>query len=135
MNGQRTPEIREWRANLITNYTFAEGKMRGFNIGGAVRWEKEGTIGYELGLEPESGSSILDVNKPIFGDPNFRVDAWVGYKISIMDGKVDWGIQLNVRNLLNDDDLIPVAANPDGRVVANRIPVPLTWEIRNTFSF
>ncbi len=133
--GTPTPEVREWRWNLVSNYAFTEGPLAGYNFGGSVRWEEAAPIGYELGQNPLTGASISDLSKPILGEDTLLVDAWVGYRRALLDGKVDWNIQLNVRNLLNDDDLIPVAANPDGRVAAYRIPSPLVWELRNTFSF
>jgi hypothetical protein len=46
LNGQLQPEVRKWRANLITSYDFVEGTLRNFGIGGAYRWEDKSIIGY-----------------------------------------------------------------------------------------
>lgn len=133
-NGNPTPELREWRWNLITNYVFTDGRLDGFNVGGSLRWEDSGPIGYAL-KTTETGGWASDLDKPIIGDETFNVDAWVGYRTTLMDGKIDWHIQLNVRNVLNDKDLIPIQANPNGRIATYRIPSPLTWEIRSSFKF
>ncbi len=134
LNGQKTNELRDWKWNAITNYAFIDGPLAGVNVGGAVRWVSAPTIGYEMG-ETAFGDITLDPTKPIQGEDTLRLDMWVGYTRELLDSKVNWKVQLNVRNLLNDDELIPVSANPDGRITAFRIPVPLVWEIRNTFSF
>ncbi len=134
LDGQKNPELREWRFNVITNYRFTDGTLEGVNVGGAIRWEDESIIGFAL-REFEDGAFNIDVDRPFFGDSEIRVDAWVGYTRKIWNDRIDWKIQLNVRNLLNDDELVPIKANPDGAEVAWRIPTPLEWTIRNTFSF
>jgi hypothetical protein len=40
--GAAAPEIREWRYNFITNYSFSEGRLKGFGVGGSYRWQDEG---------------------------------------------------------------------------------------------
>ncbi len=134
LDGQLNPELREWRFNFITNYRFTEGRLAGWNVGGAMRWEDEAAIGYAL-AEISPGDFNIDVSRPFFGGTETNIDAWVGYKTKILDDRVDWGIQLNIRNLLDEDDLIPIRANPDGSHVGWRIPTPMEWSIRNTFSF
>ena len=42
-------------------------------------------------------------------------------------------VQLSVRNLLDEDDLIPSSRDPDGGISVVRIPVEQTWEISNNF--
>ena len=44
-------------------------------------------------------------------------------------------VQLNVRNLLNEDDLIAVIANPDGTIPVIRIPAERRFELRGTLSY
>ncbi len=55
--------------------------------------------------------------------------------IGLLPDKVDWKIQLNVRNLFDEDDLVPVGAQPTGEVAAVRIPQSRTWTLQSTFSF
>lgn len=132
--GSDVPELRPWRFNIVTNYTFDEGPLEGFWVGGAYRWQDGVIIGYPI-EEPDDGSpAFYDISNPYESDPEDAVDFWIGYSTQIADG-VDWRIQLNVRNALADDDLIPVTAQPDGSPAAFRIPAATTWEITNTFSF
>jgi hypothetical protein len=129
-----TNEIRKWRWNLITNYEFDEGALGGFNIGAAARWQDKVGIGYKV-FNDANGAEQLDVGSPIFGGTNFNLDLWAGYKRTILKNDVEWNLQLNIRNALNDDDLIPVGANPDGSIHSWRIVEPIAFEISNSFRF
>ena len=44
-------------------------------------------------------------------------------------------VQLNVRNLTGDDQLIPVTVQPDGSPAAYRIAEPRTFTLNTTFEF
>ena len=67
------------------------------------------------------------------------MDGFVRYKRRIWDDKVDMTLTLNIRNLLDDDDLIPVAANPNegssGLIAVWRIPAERTYSLSARFSF
>ncbi len=133
----RTNEIREWRFNMVTNYTFAQdSNMKGWNVGGAMRWQDDVGIGRPL-IVNSDGAFAPDLANPFFGPSETTIDAWVGFERPITVGgtDVDWRVQLNVRNLLDEKDLIPVRADPDGGIPVVRIPVEQTWEISNTFRF
>ena len=127
-------EIREWRWNLATNYSFTNGRLKGFSVGGGVRWQDDIAIGYGVKNDPELGETV-DTDNPIYGPTETDIDLWFSYATKIMDGKVDWKIQLNIRNLTGDDDLIPTFANPNGVVAGWRIRQPRTFIITNTFRF
>ncbi|MDQ8186054.1 TonB-dependent receptor plug domain-containing protein [Pelagicoccus sp. SDUM812002] len=142
INRSQVPELREWRANLITNYGFKDGRLAGLNIGGAIRWQDEVAIGYpgmiaeeaveEFGLEP--GDEMYDVSNPYMGPSETSLDLWANYTVKLSDS-IDWKIQLNVSNVTADDELIPVTVNVDGSPAASRIAPQRTWTIANTFSF
>ncbi len=136
--GVKTNEIREWRWNLGTNYTFSEdSRFKGWNVGGAARWQDSVGIGRPVINDPELGF-IPDLANPIYGSNDLKVDAWVGWSrpLAFMGVEdIDWQVQLNIRNLLDNDDLIPVVANPDGTIPVYRIPAERTWELRSTFTF
>ena len=128
-------EQREWRFNLVTNYTFARDSLfNGVNVGGAVRWQGRNAIGNPLTTN-EDGETIVDVNNPYYGPEQVNFDAWIGYRRTLMDGKLDWKIQLNVRNLFSDDDPVPVTKDAFGRSSQYIVPPLTTWFITNTLSF
>jgi outer membrane receptor protein involved in Fe transport len=128
-------ELREWRWNAVTNYTFSRSsRLRGWRIGGAVRWQDKVGIGFPV-YNDAAGDARIDVNHPYMGPTDLKLDGWVGYTRKLFDDKITWRLQLNVRNLLNDDDLVPVVAQPDGSIAAWRIPSPITFALRSTFEF
>lgn len=139
LEGKVTQDQREWRANLITNYYFDEGRFRGLGIGGAVRWEDEAVIGY-LGSEPDPDGIIrsLDVNRPVFDDAETHLDLWASYtfeRLPFFGDETRAKIQINVRDALEDGDLKPVAVNPDGTPTVFRIVDPRQWFLTTTFEF
>lgn len=127
-------EQREWRYTFVSTYRFMEGGLRGFSVGGAARWESKAATGYVFQVEPETGVPIPDVNRPFFDDGLFSGDLWIGYEKQLTD-KINWQVQLNVRNAIGDNDDIPVKTNPDGQVAVIRIPNPRTIYLSNTFKF
>ena len=51
LDGFPVPELRQDRANFITNYTFSDDTpsfLKGFSVGGAIRWEDKMAAGYGL---------------------------------------------------------------------------------------
>jgi len=140
--GQYTSELRKWRANLVTNYTFDKAsRLKGWGIGGSVRWQDKIAIGYPVIRDPVLGL-VTDVHHPFFGPAETYYDSWISYQRRIFNNKIDWKIQLNVRNLLNDYLMIPVKANPItvGDIEHYSLPVyrigaGRTWEVTSTFTF
>ena len=127
-------EIREWRFNVVTNYRFAQNsRLKGWSLGGALRWEDDVAIGFPVYNDAKLGV-VLDTMNPYYGPTEMNVDGWLGYERAL-GKKLRWKIQVNVRNLLDDDDLIPVIANPDGSIPVVRITNGRTWEARYTLMF
>lgn len=132
--GTNAPELREWRWNLVTNYDFTEGKLKGLNLGGGIRWQDEVVIGYRP-IEGSTANAVLfDIANPYMGPSETNFDLWAGYQLKLTDD-IDWRIQLNVRNAFSDDGLIPITTQPDGTPAGYRIAPSQVWSIRNTFSF
>lgn len=132
--GASAPEIREWRFNLITNYTFSEGTLKGLSVGGGYRWQDEVIIGYPV-VAVDEDTFTFDLSNPYRGPSEDAVDLWIGYERALTD-TVDWQIQLNVRNAFADEGLIPISVQPDGRTWASvRVKPVQEWFITNTFSF
>jgi outer membrane receptor for ferric coprogen and ferric-rhodotorulic acid len=129
-NGKMSPEMAPWRANLVTNYSFNEGFMKGFNVGLGYRWQQGHILGYAL----NAARTNLDVNAPYWSDSENATDAWIGYQRKLSD-KVNWSIQLNIRNLGQSVGLVPLSVQPDGTPALYRIREGQTWYLTNTFSF
>lgn len=132
--GTVSAEQRKWRWNLVSTYNFDEGALKGFGVGGGLRWQDRAATGYELDINSD-GVQVPNLSSPFYGPDELNGDFWVSYRRPILDGRVDWKIQLNVRNLIGEKDMIPVVTNPDGMVAITRNPNPQEWFITNTFSF
>ncbi|GAB5561969.1 MAG: hypothetical protein SynsKO_36160 [Synoicihabitans sp.] len=115
LNGVSAPNVRKWRMNLSTSYSFQEGRMKGWRIGGSVRYRDAGVIGYSRKTVGTGADQItvLDLSNPYLNDDEIFVDAMVAYRGKIFER--DYRIQLNVRNLLDNSDLYPTDASTTGR--------------------
>jgi outer membrane receptor protein involved in Fe transport len=123
--GKPRSQVREWRSNALTNYTFSEGKLKDFGVGGAIRWQDKAAIGF-LGAAPESDGVVrsLDAGKPVFDRARFAVDLSASYGFRLFRDRVRAKVQLNVRDVLENGRLQKVAINPDGSTYAFRIIDP-----------
>jgi hypothetical protein len=133
--GRPQAEQRKWRMNLVTRYQFSEGRLKGFSVGGAVRWEDRYATGFPLFVD-ENDISQPDVVNPYFSDQTMSYDLTLGYRRRILRNK-DWTAQLNVRNLQNwfSDTVSPARHQPDGSVARARFDPPLQVLLTNTFRF
>ncbi|MFT3829879.1 MAG: TonB-dependent receptor [Opitutaceae bacterium] len=131
--GTNTPEIRQWRFNVITNYSFTDGRLKGVNVGGGYRWEDKIAIGYPM-LNNADGTSTFDIENPYYGPSAGHVDLWFGYERKLTS-KVNWRVQFNLRNAFDGNKLVPLTAQWDGTVAAWGIAPVRTWTLTNTFSF
>ncbi len=129
--GHSAPEVAPWRLNLISTYNFDRGSLKGFMIGGAGRVEAGRILGYAF----DPTTNFLDVNHPWIGKNDTHVDGWIGYTRRITARKVNWRIQLNVRNIGEKYHLVTAAVEPDGSVGLARIQEGMTWALTNTFEF
>jgi outer membrane receptor protein involved in Fe transport len=132
--GTNVPELREWRFNAITNYDFVEGRLRGLSVGGGVRWEDEVVIGYRPLMGATAQEVTFDLENPYMGPKETRFDFWVGYGRKLTE-KIDWRIQLNLRNAFDGNELIPITTQPDGTPATYRIAPSRLWTVSNTFRF
>jgi Outer membrane receptor for ferric coprogen and ferric-rhodotorulic acid len=138
--GQNVPELRKWRFNAITNYTFSEGALRGFHVGGGVRWQDKVGIGIKPFGDPFGGTFTIDPNEPNFYGPReTNFDAWVGYtrrlSRTFFSRNVEWSIQLNVSNIGKGNELIPVTVQPDGSYGTFRIAPHQYFTLTNSLKF
>ena len=133
--GVASAEQRKWRANLVGNYTFArESFLKGWNIGTGVRWQDKVGTGYPVSLNAD-GSVKIDKSNPYFSQPETNVDGFLGYTRKIWKNRIEWKVQLNVRNLIGQTGVIPITVQPTGEAAVVRLAPEKRWYLTNTFSF
>jgi len=133
--GAAASELRKWRYNIVTNYSFSkETMLKGFGVGGSYRWQDKVVIGYPV-LPGTGGQASFDLGNPYYGPAENAVDLWTNYERKLTP-KIGWKIQLNIRNAFAKDGLIPISVEPDGHTwAAVRVKPSREWFLTNTFSF
>jgi hypothetical protein len=141
--GNAVPELRKWRFNLIANYDFSEGLLKGVNVGVGYRWQDKVINGYKplyyIGDKQTDNfglatSAKFDLGSPYYGPAESNIDLWIGYYRKLTQ-KLVYRVQLNVRNVGEHNSLIPVTVQPDGAVASWRIAPTQVWSLTNTIEF
>lgn len=135
VDGQPSPQLAKWRASGLTNYSFTEGPLKHFSIGGGVRFIEKSIIGNPRILN-SSGTPIgLDLANPYYNAARLGMDVWAGYKMKVSHDKYDLSFQLNIRDLEQGGGFQPIAANPDGSHSTYRIVQPRSYYLTTTLDF
>lgn len=133
-DGRRPQGQIQRKGNLRTNYEFTGEKLKGFSVGGGVRYFGRPVIGYYA-----TGTAATGVNRLIFEGPEqVFVDVSAGYRRrlgSVLGRKVQWTLQLNVNNVLDNDDLVPIRRASNGELVFYRFNAPRSWLLTSRFMF
>jgi len=129
------PELRKWRFNAITNYEFDQGFLKGVNLGGGLRYQSDVILGYPPTGNPNDPTTVeYDLDNPYRGPSETNIDLWVGYTRRL-SSKLNWRIQLNVKDAFQGKDLIPITYQPNGTAAAYRIVSGQSFTLTNTFEF
>lgn len=137
LQGKPNPQTRKYRASLMTNYKLAgisDNKyLKAMTVGGNVRWEGKGSVGFYGKASPDGVVRDYDADKPIWDKPHTYVDLTWNYAFKLNQGKVPVSVQLNVRNVTESGRLQPYAFNPDGTIVNYRIIEPREFLLTVSF--
>lgn len=131
-DGEQPRGQNKHRFNLRTNYTFGSGMLDGFSVGGGLRYRSGAIIAYQV---EDTGSGVVtDVQR---GRENILVDLQLRYQgksFELGGREIDWSVQLNVDNVLDETDILPLRA-VDGEVVSYRFQPPRQFFLTTRFSF
>lgn len=136
--GRPRTQIREYRFAALTNYEFSEGSLKNLTVGGAMRYESKGSIGF-LAATPETSGPyqgavlFLDTNKPVWDKARAYLDLSTSYRFRFLGDKIRGKVQLNVKNVTESGRLQPIAVNPDGTPYAYRIVDPRQFILSTSF--
>lgn len=131
--GTNVPENRIWHVNLITNYDFKTGALKGWSLGGAARYQSAAVLGYTPVQNP--GYISYDLSRPFKDKQQTDFDVWVAYGRKLFNNRIDWRVQLNVQNVGVGNELVPITVQPDGTPAAVRIRPSQLIFLTNTFKF
>lgn len=133
-NGQSVRELSEWRFNTQTNYTFDQGSLKGFSVGGNYRYESPKAIGYGYKLS-STGATAVDLSNTHKDEPHHTFGLTMRYKRKVSN-RVSWSIQANISNILQSGDKVSLTGTqPDGSIRTGMIREGRSWALTNTFDF
>ena len=129
--GKANPQVRKYNFRGSTSYQLAgltENKfLKRMTVGGALRWEDKGAIGY-YGVESLPATiTRLNPNRPIYDKSHYYVDAFASYRTRLWNNKVGSTFKLNIRNLGETGRLQPIGVFPDGTPHSFRIIDPAQY--------
>lgn len=118
----------EERGNLFVNYKFTNGAMDGWDAGLGIRYRGTNNLGYW-----NDNGTVREVR----GDSRTLVDLKIGYETewTIMNKPVDVSFQLNIKNVLDEDDIIWTESNNQGVPEDYVMQDPRRAEFRVAFDF
>ena len=125
-DGIPTIEQRKLRFTINTSYRFGRKNdmipdfLGDFTLGGGYRWEDRLGIGF--GVSPDQfGGYALDPNKPFWGPKQDFLDLFFRSQYQLSD-KYGLTVQLNIKDVFDNNDLVPIFANPDSTKIYRFLP-------------
>jgi hypothetical protein len=142
-DGQKVENGRDWRVNFVTRYAFSEGVLRGSFVGTGYRFRSAQNLGYLASMVPNefpltgAPAQVLVPARdaPLEGEMVSETELFLGYTRRLGQ-RVNWRVQLNIRNLLDDQSPLEQRANiTAGFRTVYSIPEPRSFILTNTFTF
>lgn len=126
VQGKSSLGDREWQLKAFNRYDFADGPLKGFYLGGGLRYQSAPIIG----ADPVTGALFA-------GEAVTEMDVLLGYKrrISLFGLNTHFSLQLNGRNLLQQHDYLSLRQESTGQLSVVRLVEPATWSLQARFSF
>lgn len=135
VDGRPSPQLAKWHASVVTNYTFDEGTLKGFNLGGGFRYIEKQIIGHPQILNAAGTPIALDLAHPYYNADRIAVDLWAGYRLPLIRNRYQLSFQLNVRDLDQGGGFRPISANADGTHSTYRIVQPRSFYLTTKLEF
>jgi outer membrane receptor protein involved in Fe transport len=123
LEGIALPGNRKHKFNLFTRYTFRNGMLKGFYVGGGYRHQTKNVIGRDV-----------NTGELLYGNSYGLADFLLGYRFSHARLQ-NLSLQLNVRNALDNTDPMITRRRDDGTVYRWRVQDPRSWQLTANFSF
>jgi hypothetical protein len=141
LQGKRRAQTREFRVSAVNSYSLAgisnNKFLRNITVGGTVRWESKGALGY-YGAAADTVGGVTaireyDPNRPIWDKEHYYCDMMLRYRLKVFSDRVNCSLQLNVDDVFENGRLQAVAVNPDGQAWAYRIVDPRRFSLTASF--
>lgn len=119
-------EQRKYRVSLNTSYRFGRNDdmipdfLGDFTIGGGYRWEDRAGVSFGV-TQNEFGNNALDPSNPFYAPRQDFVDLFFRSEYQLSD-KYNLTVQLNIKDLFDNNDLVPIYVNPDTTKIYRFLP-------------
>jgi hypothetical protein len=135
--GKSNPQIRKYAWKISTNYALRSITdnqwLKRVSLGGALRWEAPGAIGYYGVEQLPAVINNLNTDKPIYDKAHLYVDLIGSYRMKLWSDRINATFRFKVENVQEGGRLQAVAAYPDGTPNAYRIIDPRKFILSATF--
>ena len=142
--GLVNPLGRKYRVTATTRYGFSRGVLRGAFTGATYVWRSPAAVGFltktitdnEFATPGVSSPSVTinDLSQPVRGGALTSFDVFFGYGRRLGQ-KLNWRVQLNVRNALDRTDPHVQRALTDGTGAIYTVQQPRLFILTNSFDF
>ena len=126
-----------WTLTLIQSYDFSrETRLNGFSIGGSMNARGKAINGFAV-----DSKLVLNPLSPYYAPAYANFGGWVTYKRKLFKNRVDWRMQMNVRNIFDKNTIFPLidVDTRDGKNTPNTavytLKEPRTYQFTSTFKF
>jgi len=126
-----------WSLNMIQTYSFAPGsRLAGVSVGGSMNARGKTINGFA-----ETANNVLNPNQPYYAPTNELFGAWITYQRKLLRNRLDWRVQLNVRNVFDAYTVFPLRTvdardgTHRGAKAIYRLSEPRTYTLTSTFKF
>lgn len=123
------------KLNLRTNYDGTGERLKGFSVGGGLRYTGRPIIGFIPGSVSVAG--VVTPFQYYKGSDQFFADINLSYrrKIRLLGRATTWSIQLNVDNLLDNDAFVRMRVDAAGVLQNYRFNDPREWIVTTRLVF
>ncbi len=121
---------RPYKANFFTRYTFSNGNLRGFFVGGGMRWQSQNRVQRKVTGLSSAGRPVY--GEVLYGPEILEFDALIGYsgRMDIFGKRTNWRVQLNGYNVLNNREIQVLRYSADGSRLWRVTPrAPGSWRV------
>ena len=86
-------------------------------------------------------ANLLDVTRPYFTPAYANFGAWVTYRRKIFRDRINWSLQMNIRNVFDKNTVYPlfIVDSRDGKhtpsTAVYTLKEPRTYQFTSTFKF
>ena len=141
---------RPYKFNLTGKYKFQEGFLKGFQAGGSVRYASPylmpdpTSVGIKQAFTmPPDETMDIALDPQLYyrkrgmlkGNSLTFFDVFFIYRCKILGGRANMTLQLNIRNLFNQDIITKSRINVNYQVTNVNISPPRTLRLTTTFDF